>query len=348
MLALLFSSAPSFAEPLAEVRARAGTYQDDDHTSVTTLGARASVDPVPALRLKAGYLADIVSSASVDVVSAATPGFRETRHEAEGAATLSTDDLTAGASYRYSVERDWESHTIATRGLLELADDNTELGLSLSLGLNRVGRANDAHFSRRLTSYGYALSASQILDPKTLVGLVYDGGYVTGFQSSPYRYVATSDRRFVLLEHDPERRLRHALGAFVLRHLAPHTSVRGDYRFYLDGWGVLAHTAELRLTHELGPLGLSVHERFYVQRGAWFYARSYTTPREYMTRDRELSSFWDSFSGASLELELVRLGPLATLVADVAGDFFYYRFADFEGLDSRSGFTASAGLGGSF
>jgi hypothetical protein len=93
---------------------------------------------------------------------------------------------------------------------------------------------------------------------------------------------------------------------------------------------------------------VSVRERLYAQRGAWFYERSYATPKRYMTRDRELSTFWDSWSGAGVELELVRLGPFETLVADLAGDFFYYHFSDFEGLERRTGLNASAGLGGSF
>jgi hypothetical protein len=349
MLGLLFGTGPALGQTRVDVRARAGVYRDSDHTSVTTLSTSAAVAVRPELRVQGGYLADIVSSASVDVVSAATPAFSETRHEASAAATLLIDELTAGATYRYSVERDWQSHTIATRGLIKLASDNTELGLVLSLGLNRVGRAHDEHFWRRLTSYGYAASVSQVLDPKTVLGLVYDGGYLTGFQSSPYRYVAASDGRVTLLEHHPSTRLRHALGAELLRHLFERTSARIHYRLYLDAWGVVAHTGELRLTRDLGSaLSVSVRERLYAQRGAWFYDRSYAAPKRYMTRDRELSTFWDSFSGAALELELVRPGPFETLVADLAGDLFYYRFGDFEGLERRTGVYASAGLGGSF
>jgi hypothetical protein len=349
MLALLFGTGPALGQAIVDVRARAGAYRDSDHTSVTTLAASAAVAVRPELRVQGGYLADIVSSASVDVVSAATAAFSETRHEALAVATLLLDELTAGATYRYSVERDWQSHTLATRGLVKLASDNTELGLGLSLGLNRVGRAQDPHFSRRLTTYGYTTSVSQVLDQKTLLGLVYEGSILTGFQSSPYRYVAANDARVTLLEHHPNTRVRHALGAELLRHLFERTSARLDYRLYLDTWGVVAHTGEVRFTRDLGSaLSVSLRERVYGQRGAWFYERAYAAPKRYMTRDRELSAFWDSWSGAALELELVRLGPFEALVADLAGDFLYYRFSDFDGLERRTGVHASAGLGGSF
>jgi hypothetical protein len=345
----LTAAAPAFAEPLAEVRGRASTYRDSDHTTVNTLSARVSVMPVEPLKVSGGYLADIVSSASVDVVSAATPSFEETRHEGDGQVALTLDDLELSGAYRYSVENDWRSHTGVLGGKLELADKSTELGLTLAFTSNDVGRSDDEHFSRRLLAYSYSARAGQVLDRSTYASLAYEGSYNDGFQSSPYRYVTTSDGRFTLLEHHPEQRIRHAIGVDFIRYLFPQTSARAGYRFYVDSWGLSGHTGELRLARDLGSyVTLSVRERFYFQRAASFYEPWYGSPRAYMTVDRELSSFWDSFTGGAASFEMGAVGPFESIGADVAGDYFYFRFLDYPRLVSRAGVVLSAGLSGSF
>lgn len=344
----LLLAAGATAQPAVQARGRSALYKDSDHTTITTLGARAAVEPVPTLRIGGGYLADIVSSASVDVVSAATKSFEETRHEGDGDATLLLDDVEIGGRYRYSVENDWRSHTGVLHGVQRTMQKNTEYGFTLALSWNAVGRTGDPHFSRRLMSYGYAANVTQLLDPRTVVSFVYDGSYNRGFQSSPYRYVVTSDRQFTVLEHHPEVRTRHALGVGALRHLGRSTSGRLDYRIYVDDWGVGAHTAELRFSRDLGEfLSLSLRERFYAQGAAWFYEQTYAAPRRYMSADRELSSFWDSFTGGIIAVEVERVGPFATLGADVAADYFFFRFKNYTPLVSRSGFVASIGILGS-
>jgi hypothetical protein len=342
-------SVPALAEPIAEVRGRASTYRDSDHTTVDTLAARLSVMPIEALKVSGGYLADIVSSASVDVVSAATPSFDETRHEGDGQVAVTVDDLDVSASYRYSVENDWRSHTGVLGGTLKLADKSTELGLSLAFTSNEVGRNEDDNFSRRLLAYAYSARVGQVLDRSTYASLTYEGSFNDGFQSSPYRYVTTSDGRFTLLEHHPEERIRHAAALEVIRYLLPQTSARAGYRFYIDSWGLSGHTGELRLIRDLGSyFTISVRERFYFQRAASFYEPWYGAPRAYMSVDRELSTFWDSFTGGSLSFEMGAFGPFESIGADLAGDYFYFRFLDYPRLVSRTGVVLSAGLLGSF
>jgi hypothetical protein len=346
--ALLGSSFPASAEPRVELKTRGALYQDSDHTRVTTLAADLSARVAEPLLVNGGYLVDIVSAASVDVVSAATPSFSETRKEATAGALLTTENSDVSAGYRYSVENDWTSHTLSLRGVTRLAQKNTELSLTGSFSANRVGRAEDRNFERELMVYGFGAGVSQLLDPKTVVAAVYEGGYAAGFQSSPYRFVSTADRAFTFLEHDPERRLRHALALWGLRHLFESTSLRLNYRLYLDDWGIVGHTGELRLTRDLSrALSASLRERFYRQGSAWFYQDGYDAPRRYMTRDRELSTFWDSFSGVAVRLELEDVGPFSELGADLTADYFYYRFQNFSALPSRDGVFVSLGIFGS-
>jgi len=335
------------AQPRVEARTRAAVYDDSDFTTVTTLGARALLEFPEIVRVTGAYLADVVSTASVDVVSAATGRWKETRHEATGEVTGFIKNLSLSGAYRYSIENDWKSHSLGAGALLGLFEKNTELGIAGSLALNEVGRASDPTFSEELDSYGYEVTASQLLDRRTILALAYSGSYDHGFQSSPYRFVSTADRRFTFLERHPDARLRHAAAVELRRYLFAETSGGVKYRFYADDWGVVGYTGELRLMTELTEfLSAAVRERIYLQNGASFYRASYDEPRRYMSVDRELSRFWDSFSGVELVLEFGDFGPFRRIGADASFDFFYFRFQDYPLLDQRTGVFVAGGLMG--
>jgi hypothetical protein len=347
LLPLMLASELRAEGPEVDARLRASSYQDNDHTSVNTVGASANVEIPRTARLGASYLADVVSSASVDVVSAATGRFHETRHEVAGHAELLLPDAEVGGSYRYSVENDWRSSSIGATSTLDLAQKNTQLTVGGALVLNQVGRANDPNFDQRLRSYIANLGITQNLDKSTLAQLLYTGSYDNGFQSSPYRYVSTSDRVFTFLERDPMTRLRQAVGLRLRRSLFSSSSLGAEYRVYFDDWGTLGHTGQLRLASDLSEVtSIVLRQRMHYQDRANFYRSSYDRPYRYMTVDRELSTFWDSFSGLQILLEWESVGPFSKIGADLAGDFFYFRYLDFAPLHHRVGFVGSIGLMG--
>jgi hypothetical protein len=341
----MFASELRAEGPEVDARLRASSYQDNDHTSVNTVGASANVELPESARIGASYLADVVSSASVDVVSAATGRFHETRHEVAGHAELLLSEGEVGGSYRYSVENDWRSSSIGATSTIDLAQKNTQLSLSGALVLNEVGRANDPNFNQRLRSYVANFGFTQNLDRSTLAQLLYTGSYDSGFQSSPYRYVSTSDRAFTFLERDPVTRLRQAIGLRLRRSILSSSSLGVEYRLYFDDWGTVGHTGQLRFASDLSQVtSIVLRQRMHYQDRADFYRASYDRPYRYMTVDRELSTFWDSFSGVQLLLEWERVGPFSKIGADLSGDFFYFKYLDFVPLPHRVGFVGSLGL----
>jgi len=345
LLSVVFVTELRAEAPDVDARLRSSTYQDSDHTSVTTVGASANAEIPGTARIGASYLADIVSSASVDVVSAATGRFHETRNEAAGHAELLFPDVELGGSYRYSVENDWRSSSIGATSTIDLAQKNTQLTLGANLVLNQVGRADDPTFDKRLRSYALNLGFTQNLDKKTLGQLLYTGSYDDGFQSSPYRYVSTVDRSFTFLERDPPTRVRQAAALRLRRSIFSASSVGVEYRFYFDDWGTVGHTAQLRLATDLTDVtSIALRERMHYQDHARFYQQAYDRPYRYMTVDRELSTFWDSFSGAQVLFEWQNVGPFAKIGADLSGDFFYFRYLDFSPLHHRIGLVGSLGL----
>jgi hypothetical protein len=344
-------AARAAAQALAKVDARSGIYQDTDRTTVTTtnVAARGNTEHVG---LEARYLVDMITSASVDVVSAATTAFHEVRTEIEGGADYHDDVRKLTGSYVHSIENDWESHT----GNLGFTQDFAHHDITLKLGAtyvaNAVGRAHDPNFHRNMQVGGGTAGLTFVLSPDDLIDASYTASYVEGYQASPYRFVyfGAGDILYPAVpETDPNQRFRNAITLRYNRHLFQDTSLRSHARAYFDSWGVLSATAGTEYVVGLGDFEPALFVRGYLQQHATFYRADYTQAMNYMTADRELSTFADAFGGARLTWRRERISRIfqdLTLEAKVTG--FYFRFFDFPRLPERSGVIGEIAAGMAF
>jgi hypothetical protein len=348
-LILLMLAATAHADPLASLDLRSGVYQDSDRTFISTSTAAARGTIKDKVTVGARYLVDVITSASVDVVTAATGAFHETRHEAEGSLDYHDGTRTAGASYIYSIENDWESHTANAGFSHDLAQHNVTLGLGGTFVYNQVGRAHDPNFHRRLLVGGGTASLTVTPSPRDLVSLSYTLAYLSGYQASPYRFVFFSEGmgRASVPETDPDTRMRHALTLRWNRHLFTDSALQSHVRGYLDDWGVASVTAGTEYLVGFGQWMLGLHVRGYFQNHASFYQPTYAAPTRYMTADRELATFVDGFGGARVVWRRAHLGPFAEFRAEAKVDGFGFWFFDFPRLQSRGGAIAELAIGAS-
>jgi len=349
-LALMLAARSAGAEGQASVDVRSGVYQDSDRTfiSTTTVAARGIVKD--RLTIEARYLVDVVSSASVDVVTAATSRFSETRHEAAGAVGYRDGTNAVSGGYIYSIENDWESHTANLGWSRDLAKHNVTIGLGGTFVYNAVGRSGDRNFHRTLVVGGGAAFVSFTPTPRDVVSINYSTSYLTGYQASPYRFVYFTDgpSRASVPETDPNTRFRHALTLRWNRHVFTDSAIQSFVRGYVDDWGVTSATVGAEYLIGLHDFTLGLHVRGYFQEHASFYRPVYTAPLRYMTADRELSRFVDGFAGVRLGWRRQRLGRLTELRAEAKVDAFGFWFFDFPRLQSRSGVVVELALGASF
>jgi len=321
-------------------------YADSDHTTVVSPLVQGTADVTPTTSVTLGYVADIVSSASIDVVTQASPTrIHDTRQQASGGVTHAFGSLSVHANYSYSHENDYLSNTMSAGVDQELFDKNTTLSLGYTLSLNDVGRAGDLNFSRSLDVQGVSATWTQILSPTLIGQLTYELTDASGFQSSPYRFVpvrASLDAapELWVMETDPDTRWRHAVVIALNHAIGASSSIQGDYRLYHDTWGITSHTIGARYFVHLTPaLELRLRERFYTQSGATFYQDSYASVQQYMTYDRELSPLWsETFGAAAYYLFTPRVE------GELKADVFYYDYADFPPLASRVGTNVGLGL----
>lgn len=340
------------AAPVATVDARGAVYTDTDATTIVTSAIQASATPIPVLTVNGQYLIDVVSSASIDVVSAATPEFEDIRHEGTGGIGYHDEDRAISGTYIYSVENDWRSHT----GALTMSHDALQHRLTVSLGgsftYNEVGRSGDANFDERLLQGSVTVGTSVVATKDDLLGLTYSFFYLDGYQASPYRFVRffdTLDNAAVSQpERDPEQRSRHALAGRWNHHILSKSAVRSVVRGYVDSWGVASATGSVEVMFGVGDFEIAPWARLYGQKSATFYEGTYQEARRYMTVDRELSTFLDVFGGLRLGYRKKQLGVVEELRVDVELTGFYFKFFDYPLLTQRGGFLGQLGLGLSF
>lgn len=362
MVSMTFPPSLAFGQGLAKVDGRSSMYQDTDRTTIVTNNIAARGTPTENFGVDARYLVDIITSASVDVVTAATGAFRDTRHEIEGGVNYRDDRRRISAGYIHSRENDWQSHTGNLGYQQDFADHTITFKAGASLVGNEVGRNLDPNFRKRLTVGGGSAGLSFVLSPDDLLDVGYSGSYLDGYQESPYRFVyftsigtgpplgiPPSPLAPSQPESVPDQRFRNALTTRWNHHMFTDTSIRSHLRGYLDDWGIVSATAGVEYVVGFGPIETAAFVRGYVQKHAEFYSATYAQRRRYMTADRELASFIDGFGGGRITW---RKKNISTFLEDVHAEAkatgFAFQFFDFPRLRQRSGIIAEVALGVAF
>lgn len=357
------------AEPETTVASDVLVYSDNDNVLVVSpqIGARHQLDSEGGA-VSARVVVDAISAASADVISSATYRFSEVRTEVDLGVAKSFGRWLPSVGYRYSHEPDYVSHGLTLGGSRRFGGDTT-IWASSSTTIDAVGRVDtpSSVFSERLITQEADLAWTQNLDVVTLIRAVYSLTAQVGYLEKPYRSVPLFDAagmtaadamggldadnydQFALaarpLEEVPDTRYRHALGLRGLRYLSfLHSSARVDYRFYLDSWGMQAHTGEVAWYAQLAEhWRLNVWSRFHWQSSAAFWERAYlvedpATIPALRSSDRSLSRSWHSTAGLRGEYEGESLAVYLELSA------MYSRFPEFLFLDNRTALIGQLGV----
>jgi hypothetical protein len=246
----------------------------------------------------ANYYVDKVSSASIDVVTTASP-YKEERKQYSVGLNYLHDGWLMSMGLITSRENDYSADTFNFGISQDFFGDLTTLSLGYSRGDDRVGRRGDASFSDAVRRQNYRLGLSQILTKNLLLGLSFETITDEGFLNNPYRSVRYADESSPRgYSYEPEiypRTRTSDAGALRLRYYLPYrAAIHGEYRGYNDSWDIRATTAELGYTHPLaGGWTLEADLRLYSQDKADFYSDLFPRAefQNFMARDKELSTF---------------------------------------------------------
>lgn len=248
-----------------------------------------------SLSFVSNYYVDMVSSASIDVVTTASPYTEERTQWSLGMDYL-RGNTTISTNYTNSVESDFEAQTYSFGVAQDMFGDLTTLSLSYSYGDDIVGRSDDATFAEENKRQQYGVGLTQILTRNLITSLNFETITDEGFLNNPYRSVRYADSNNPIgfsfePELYPRTRTSNALGMRARYFLPYRAAIQGEYRFFSDTWDIVSHTASITYVHPWRDWTFEAKYRFHDQTGAHFFqdlfARAQAT--NFRGRDKELS-----------------------------------------------------------
>ena len=267
-------------------------------------GGGVQIDgPSILVRKKAGknvsivgnYYVDMVSSASIDVVTTASPYTEERTQWSLGADYL-RGNTTMRVNYTSSVESDYDAETVSFSVSQDMFGDLTTLTLGYALGDDVVGRSDDPTFEKQLDKQMYSVGLTQILTRNLISTLNVETITEEGFLNNPYRSVRYFDPVSDLgynfeAELYPNTRTSNAVGIRARYFLPYRAALEGEYRFYTDTWDITGHTYSLTYIHPWRDWTFTGKFRFHDQTGAAFYSDLFSRSEatNFRGRDKEIS-----------------------------------------------------------
>ena len=206
-----------------------------------------------SLSFVGNYYVDMISSASIDVVTTASPYDEERTQWSLGMDYL-RGNTTMSMSYTSSVESDFDAKTYTFGVSQDMFGDLTTLSLTYSYGDDLVGRSDDPTFERENKRQLYGIGLTQILTRNLIATMSFETITDEGFMNNPYRSVRYVDSNNPIgysyeLELYPNTRTTNALGVRARYYLPYRAAVQAEYRFFTDTWDIDSHTAAISYVH---------------------------------------------------------------------------------------------------
>jgi hypothetical protein len=299
--------------------------------------------------VQANYYIDMVSSASIDVETSASP-YEDERRQGSFAVDLLHGKSTYTMGVVKSDESDYVASTMFANVSHDMFGDLTTIGFGYKKGANDVFRnvkidgvkVRDPAFAAEMESQSFSLSLSQIITKNMILSGQYEVVTDEGFLRSPYRsirFLIGTEDQGQIQEQYPNTRSSNA-GSVRAKYFLPYrAAIDGMYRFYTDTWGVIGHTGELGYVHPLdNPWGggnwiFEGRVRYYTQTAADFYRDIF--PRadfaNFMARDKELSTYNAVTAGvqATYEFKIERFPWLAKGSLNLRYDYMTVTYDNF-------------------
>jgi hypothetical protein len=279
---------------------------------------------VHTFRLEAGI--DHYTSASSDRIDPSTissASAADTRYypSVSWSRVDEAKQYSLGGALSLSTEYDYFSKGASISFSRFTKDHNREVGLTLGAYLDTwkviypvelrtlptdAGPVSnpDATGSRPRNSYSASFSLTQVINKRLQLSALLDLAYQSGQLGTLYQRVYFQDLS-VQAEQLPGHRLKIPVGIRLNYFAADRLLLRSFYRFYLDDWGLAAHTAEVEIPYKITPfLSFSPYYRFYAQSSADYFAgyRQHARQESFYTSDYDLSRFTSHLEGLNLRL----------------------------------------------
>lgn len=290
---------------------------------VTPIGHRWSFDGT----LVRDQVSGATPRAHTDISSATqvvngVGGMHDTRNEWGGKVTHYLDRAAIGAGISHSAENDYISDAWSVDGRIASDNQNTTWNAGIGGSSDSINDRLSPHTALgKKASMDYILGMTQAWSPLDLVQVNLNLKTATGYLNDPYK-------RF-------DERPEHRDAVVVLMRWNHHlthrgTTLRSNYRYYSDSYGIKAHTVDTAYVIPVNDrLVVTPSARYYAQKAASFYFDPVPgnpswapTTQDFFSADQRLSAFGAVTAGAKVEY---RIHP------SLSADFKYERYKQMAG-----------------
>jgi len=294
--------------------------------------------------VSANYYVDMVSSASIDVVTTASP-YKEQRTQGSFGFDMLNGKTQYSLSYTNSDENDYTANTASFDLSQDMFGDLTTVSFGYSQGWDEVRKRGDSAFSESVDRRNYRLGLSQIVTPQLMLGFNYEVVTDEGYLNNPYRsvrYLDSSSANGYSYQPEvyPGTRTSNAIALNARYYLKYRAAVHGEYRYYTDTWGIDANMVEVGYTQPWRKQWIFEFDyRWYDQSAADFYSDLFprADAQNFLARDKELSTFTSHMLSLGATYELPPLGWkfIERSTVNLFYDRVLYDYSDFR--DVRKG-----------
>ncbi len=337
LLGGLLAASPAVAATLPEDHAEALLHVYDGGgvkaNGPALLVRKSMADKVS---LSGSLYVDMVSNASIDVVTTASP-FKEKRTAVELGMDYVYRDATVTLSTSNSSEPDYTARSASLDIAQEVFGGMTTVSLGFTRGWDDVRKKGDANFADKATHWQYRVGVTQILSPTWLMSANLEAIADDGYLGSPYRVALVFGA--AVPERNPRTRSSRALKLRTVGDtgsLLSRSAVHAEYRYFWDNWDIRAHTVEVGGSRYIGERWLvDAFVRSYTQNSALFYSDDARSETTYLSRNRQLSAFSSTGLGAKASYTLNGLPARYDVKVTGAWELKQFKFKDF--TDLRTG-----------
>jgi len=296
--------------------------------------------------VSANYYVDMVSSASIDVLTTASPYKEERKQESLGVTYL-RGKSTYSLDYSNSNENDYTANTASFGLSQDLFGDLTTLSLGFSRGWDEVRKRGDAVFAEKTDRRSYRAGLSQIITKSLIMSAGLEVITDEGFLNNPYRSVryidlASGNGFSYQAELYPRTRTSNAASLDARYYLPYRAALHGGVRYFTDTWGITSETGEIGYIHPTkGAWTFETSVRYYGQTKADFYSDLFPrrTFQNFLARDKELSTFTSGSLRLGASYDFARSGWRWVKRGSV--NFYYdrmeFNYDDFRNIYNQSG-----------
>ena len=289
--------------------------------------------------LFATYYADIVSNASIDVITTASP-YHETRHEYGIGFDYAVRDSMITLAGSYSTEPDYTATAFNIDVTQDVFGGMTSVALGYTYGSDDVGKVGEGFFSNA-KHWRYRVGLTQILTPRWYANMNFEVVSDDGYLGSPYRMALVFGA--AVPERLPPTRTSRTLQFRTVGEVVSNVSVRAEYRYFWDTWDITAHTIGVGGSAKFGEKWLvDAYARSYRQDGALFYSDNATTETQYVTRNRQLSNYTSWTIGTKATYALTRVPGRYDLFLNGAIEYWKTDYKDFTNLQTGNLYSYNA------